>query len=358
MNLYKSYTLLLVLFTLLLIGCNGNESEVDKPTELPTLPSVKLLAPFNQEHFTIGDRVEVKVQFTNLDDVTNVQLFVNDTLHTEIFDMKDQSIMINSEQAKVGHTPVYLKYFDKKGKEHRDSRTVVFFSDLKPGYKTVKIQNTFPHLTASFTQGLEFYKGILFEGTGQYNQSVLAEVDLKSGIHVRSKRMDSNFFGEGITILRDTIYQLTWQSHTCLIYDMDFNEIGRFTYEGEGWGLCNDGNSIIMSNGSDKIVWRNSKTFEIEKEIYVFTPTESVVNLNEMEMIDNRLFANIWQDNKIVEIDTATGKVLNFVDCNSVIVDGMGVGADVLNGIAFDESNGKTYLTGKRWSKLYEVVFE
>lgn len=360
MNNNKSpfFGIALAVFTLLMIGCNGNENTLDAPVELPRLPPVKLVAPLNMEHYVIGADIEVKIDFSASDEVESIALYVYDTLYQDKLELENQSIIIQTTNAKVGKTSIYIAYTKKDGKEHRDTREIVLFSDVKPGYKTAKVMGTTPHLTASFTQGLEFYNGNLYEGTGQYNQSILAEVDLNSGVHKRTVRMDANFFGEGITILNDTIYQLTWQSQTCVLYDMAFNEIGRLSYEGEGWGLCNDGQSIIMSNGSDKIVWRNPRTFEIEKYIYAFTPTESLVNLNELELIDNKLYVNIWQDDKIVELDPLTGKVLNFIDCKSIIGDGMVIGADVLNGIAHNTRSGKTYLTGKRWSKMYEVIFE
>jgi glutamine cyclotransferase len=217
---------------------------------------------------------------------------------------------------------------------------------------------SYPHEKSSYTQGLEFYKGKLYEGTGQKSQSILGEVDLNTGKILRKIDLATDYFGEGITILNDTIYQITWSEKTCFVYDLNFNIIKQFSYEGEGWGLCNDGTYLIMSNGSSEIVWRNRHTFEIVKRIYIFNDETEIDNLNELELINGKLYVNVYQEDRIIAVDPATGKVLEDIDCSGISKDGRTPGTDVLNGIAYNPETGKTYITGKWWPKLYEVKFE
>ena len=182
-------------------------------------------------------------------------------------------------------------------------------------------------------------------------------MDLKSGGHLNKVDLESKYFGEGITILNDTIFQITWNERTCLLYDMEFNKIGQFSYDGEGWGLTNDGEHIIMTNGTEEIVWRDPATFEVVKTIHAFDNNKEQVNLNECELINGRLLINIYTETNIVEVDTATGKVLRTIDCSSLKAE-QPAGVDHLNGIAYNDATGKLYLTGKWWPNLYEVEID
>jgi glutamine cyclotransferase len=294
----------------------------------------------------------------NAEGISELSVYVNDSVFAQNLPISAQTITIpTTTNSKVGPTTVIIKYKNGKGEIAQESRKVIFFSDLTPIERKAEIIKTFAHAKTSYTQGLEFYKGKLFEGTGQYNQSVLAEVDLTSGMKIREHALEGSVFGEGITILNDTIYQITYKSELCYVYDMNFKLIKTFTYTGEGWGLCNDGKNLMMSNGSDEIVWRDPNTFVEVKKITVYDNESNVDMLNELELINGRLFANLYTDTRLVEIDTATGKVLSYIDCTTLMLDSKEPGNDVLNGIAYHPETKKIYLTGKWWSKLYEVRF-
>jgi glutamine cyclotransferase len=294
----------------------------------------------------------------NAEGISELSVYVNDSVFAQNLPISAQTITIpTTTNSKVGPTTVIIKYKNGKGEIAQESRKVIFFSDLTPIERQAEIVKTFAHAKTSYTQGLEFYKGKLFEGTGQYNQSVLAEVDLTSGMKIREHALEGSVFGEGITILNDTIYQITYKSELCYVYDMNFKLIKTFTYTGEGWGLCNDGKYLMMSNGSDEIVWRDPNTFVEVKKITVYDNESNVDMLNELELINGRLFANLYTDTRLVEIDTATGKVLSYIDCTTLMLDSKEPGNDVLNGIAYHPETKKIYLTGKWWSKLYEVRF-
>lgn len=239
-----------------------------------------------------------------------------------------------------------------------DNRMVRVLSDVVPELWIATIVNSHPHNSTSFTQGLEFNDGVLYEGTGQKGQSLVAQVDLNTGNHLKKIGLDGNYFGEGITILGDKLYQLTWQEQKCFVYNKKTLQLEKdIPYVGEGWGLCNDGTSIIMSNGTERLVFRNPETFEIERSIEVYSHLGPVTHLNELEYADDLIYANVWMTNKIAVIDPRNGKVLSEIDATDLVAKGRGNG-DVLNGIAYNVKTNKWYMTGKNWVKLFEVTFK
>lgn len=352
----KNY-LALTAFSMLLYSCGGDAPEPENHTQHNKIP-LKIVSPQNDAQYVVGDAVEVEIEVIDPGKVKNLQLFFADTVYASNLNAASQKITIQTTGGRVGFTKIYFAYEDENGEKHGDTRTIVLFSDTEPEKLKAVNLKTYPHDPSSYTQGLEFYQGKLYEGTGQMGKSMLGEVDLNSGKILRKLNLESRYFGEGITILNDTIYQITWSEKTCFVYDLNFNKLKEFSYDGEGWGLCNDGTSLIMTNGSNEIVWRNRHTFAIEKRIYAFTHQSDVSQLNETELINGELFINVYQEDRIIAVDTATGKVIKEIDCSGISADGRVPGADVLNGIAFNPENGKTYITGKWWPKLYEVKFE
>jgi glutaminyl-peptide cyclotransferase len=223
-----------------------------------------------------------------------------------------------------------------------------------PTYR-YKIVNTFPHDPQAFTQGLEFHDGYLYEGTGQYGKSSLRRVELRTGRIVQIHRLPSEYFGEGITILGDKIYQLTWQNGVCFVYDRrTFRQITQFRYYGEGWGLTNDGKHLIMSDGSETITFRDPETFAEVRRITVRAQGKPVKNLNELEYIEGEIWANIWYSDIIARIDPSTGVVKAWVDMEGLPVKNRDLEA-VMNGIAYDRQNKRIFVTGKNWDKLFEI---
>jgi glutaminyl-peptide cyclotransferase len=352
-------SIILVLSLFLIVQCAGDSEDPIEKQIVQNTRAAQLTAPLNRDTYDYGDDITAEIQINDPSSITDLKLTVNGEVIAENINPESQTISFKATiGGKVGWYRVSLSYTDKVGKEVVDNRDVAIFSDLEPESKKAIIANTYPHAKTSYTQGLEFYKGQLFEGTGQYNQSILTEVDLETGDKIREKPLQDHIFGEGITILNDTIYQITYRATQCYVYDMDFNLLSTMNYYGEGWGLCNDGQYILMSNGSSKIVWRDSKSFEIVKELSVFDNQTEVVNLNELELINGDLYVNLYQENRIAQVDTSSGKVLTYIDCKDLALDAKDLGNDVLNGIAHNPETGKTYMTGKWWPKLYEVIFE
>jgi glutamine cyclotransferase len=222
---------------------------------------------------------------------------------------------------------------------------------------TYEIVATYPHDPAAFTEGLFFHDGRLFESTGAVGTSWIREVELTTGRVLRQRDLAKPHFGEGTVILGDKLYQLTWESGKAFVYDWKtFNPTGEFSYEGEGWSLTTDGTSLIMDDGTAVIKWRDPKTFAVTKSFVVMDNGESVSKLNELEWIKGELWANIWQSDQIARIDPTTGKVTGWIDLSGILssIDRTGK-EDVLNGIAYDAARDKIYVTGKYWSKLFEI---
>jgi glutamine cyclotransferase len=230
-----------------------------------------------------------------------------------------------------------------------------FAPQTAPQRYRVKVVRSFPHDPGAFTQGLEYRDGFLYEGTGLKGQSTLRKVKLETGAVLQSKPLESQYFGEGITVFPDRILQLTWQAEQGFIYDRQtFERKGQFRYSGEGWGLASDGKQIYMSDGSSQIrVW-DAATLKELRRITVRSAGRPIDNLNELEWVEGEIYANVWQTDYILRISPADGRVTGIIDCTGLLDQGQGQ-ADVLNGIAYDKATRRLFLTGKLWPRLYQV---
>ena len=292
--------------------------------------------------------------------IQKLELAFGDTILKSWSNPKEGTIKLNFNPSifGIGTKPISLISTLSNGTSVNDNRMVRVLSDIIPPVWIAKVRHAYPHNSTHYTQGLEFFNNVLFEGTGQYGNSKIAKVDLQTGKPDDNKSITlaGNYFGEGITILNNKVYQLTWQEQTCFIYRLpDFKLEKSISYVGEGWGLCNDGEYLIMSNGTERITFRNPETFAIEKTIEVFDNTGPVSQLNELEYIEGKIYANVYTTTKIAVIDPITGRVESIIDAGLLEKEGRGFG-DVLNGIAYN--NGKIYMTGKNWNKLFEVELE
>jgi YVTN family beta-propeller protein len=311
------------------------------------------------ENLAVKHGESLPIPFEVSEDVSKLELSLNGKKIQSWTAPKGKiTYTLNTNSLQVGAFAIEMVGFRKDGTSFSDQRLIRILSDITPEKWAVEIVSSLPHLETSFTQGLEFNEGKLFEGTGDPNQAgetVIAEVELKTGTIVRKMGLDASHFGEGITILGDELYQLTWKNQKCLVYNKsDFTSIKEFTYTGEGWGLCNDGKSLIMSDGSERIYFRSPKTFDVERTIEVYTDQGPIARLNELEYVDGLIYANIWTSNNVAVIDPATGKVIATIDATQLVQEGKGNG-EVLNGIAYNSVTKKLYMTGKFWSKMFEV---
>jgi glutamine cyclotransferase len=221
-----------------------------------------------------------------------------------------------------------------------------------------KVKNSWPHDRQAYTQGLVFLDGILWESTGQYGSSSLRKVELKTGKVIKQIAVPPRYFAEGMTVFNDKVFQLTWQEQKGFIYDPEtFQKQGEFDYSGEGWGLTHDGQSLIMSDGTNEIRFLDPATLRTTRTIRVFEGRVPVDRLNELEYINGEIYANIWQTDRIVRIEPRSGKILGWIDLTGLLKtkDRLG-GEDVLNGIAYDEAGKRLFVTGKMWPRLFEIV--
>jgi glutaminyl-peptide cyclotransferase len=224
---------------------------------------------------------------------------------------------------------------------------------------TYKVLNEFPHDETAFTQGLVWLGNQTFlESTGQYSRSDIRRVQSSTGSVQLRRPLSSEYFAEGCCVLQNRIYQITWNEQKGFIYDLEtLRPLGEFAYRGEGWGLTTDGLSLIMSNGSSTITYLNPQTFAVERTIDITIDVlQKVRNLNELEFINGKLYANIWMTDSIVIIDPRTGNVEGIIDCSNLLPARLRSNrTDVLNGIAYNQQTDKLYLTGKYWPRVYEV---
>jgi glutaminyl-peptide cyclotransferase len=222
------------------------------------------------------------------------------------------------------------------------------------GYRIVKI---YPHDRQAFTQGLQYLDGVLYEGTGQNGQSSIRKVKLENGEVLQQRKLDSRYFGEGITVWQHSLIQLTWQSEVGFVYNRDtFEPLKTFTYRGEGWGLTHDGRRLIMSDGSASLRFLDPETLKETGRIAVHDGTAPVEKLNELEVVKGEIFANVWQTNRIARINPRSGAVIGWIDLSGLLDPRDAAGVDVLNGIAYDAAGDRLFVTGKLWPKLFEIT--
>ena len=281
--------------------------------------------------------------------IDSVSFSMNNKVVSETIDLSDISLGEKMIKANV--------YFE--GKKEVALQKIIIVNSTTPKLYRYEIVNTYPHDITSYTQGLEFYNGVLYESTGQYGESKLRALDYKTGKVLKNIDLSPSYFGEGLTVLNDKIYQLTWKEGRGLIYDADkFEAIGSFNYgqSKEGWGLCNDGLQLYKTDGTENIWILNSETLEEENFFQAYTNKGKLANLNELEWVEGKIYANRYQKNGVAIINPKNGAieaVLDFKDLKNKVTNHPGL--DVLNGMAYNPKTKTLFVTGKRWDKLFEV---
>lgn len=312
----------------------------------------------------LGDG-DMPIEFTiDRDDIVLLEvLYAGEVIETyKNPKMGKQRLMVDTDFFGVGTRPLILRARLKDGTTEEAANTMIrVVSDIEPKPLIATSVETFPHNPLNYTQGLEFNNGLLYEGTGNpgnTGESSIGVIDLATGQYVTGKKngLDATYFGEGITIMGDNLYQLTWRNGKCFVYDKNNLQLKlrEFTYSGEGWGLCNDGKYLIMSDGSERITFRDPKTFAPVRTIEVYDGMGPIVNLNELEYVNGKIYANIYTTSTIVTIEPQTGRVLERIDATPLEAVGK-MGGEVLNGIAYNPATKKLYMTGKNWGKIMVV---
>ena len=337
-----------------LLKNNGGDEIDESPLPATFMFQDNLAAVF-------GDVVSLEIEVN--EPIERLDLMYHDSL-LKSWEKVNENLKyeFNPGMFNVGTRGISLVATLKDGKEKSDNRLVRVLSDITPELLTISIEDQFPHNPRSFTQGLEFHDGFLYEGTGDpgnKGETLVAKVDLKTGNHIETMGLSPGFFGEGITIVDTVLYQLTYKRGRCYTYSINsgLQLKDEYSYQGEGWGLCNDGTNLIMSNGTERISFRDPKSFTTVRTIEVYNNKGPVVNINELEYINGKIYANIWTTNSVIVIDPQSGKVLQQIDASSLGLTGRGGNGEVLNGIAYNPLTDKIYMTGKYWEKIFEVKF-
>ncbi|MEP6571010.1 MAG: glutaminyl-peptide cyclotransferase [Acidobacteriota bacterium] len=238
----------------------------------------------------------------------------------------------------------------------QNSPTTASGNQVVPTYG-YEIVHVYPHDPNAFTQGLVFHNGDFLESTGEVGRSSLRRVEIGNSTVLQKVDVPEPYFAEGITLLKGKIYQLTWQHQLGFVYDgLSFEKTGEFNYSGEGWGLATDGESLILSDGTNHIRFLDPENFKVTRAIAVLDGRTAVEEINELEYVKGEIYANIWHADRIARIDPKTGKVIGWINLAGLLKPGEVQDEEaVLNGIAYDEASGRLFITGKLWPKLFEI---
>ncbi len=343
MRLFKFLTL--IILTIFIGSCGSNSEQKKSDFSLTS----------NAKKNTISNSETLILTINNPKNhsIDSVAYILNSKKITDNFDLCGSKLGKQTIKATV--------YFN--GQSENTALNLVVLNSKSPKIYNFKIINTYPHDMTSYTQGLEFYNGILYESTGQRGKSRLRKVDYKTGKVLKNIALDKAYFGEGLTILNNSLYQLTWQSGTGFVYNPDtFEKKSSFKYgkSKEGWGLCNDGKVIYKSDGTEKIWTLDPETLTEENYIQAYTNHGKISNMNELEWINGKIYANRYQKNGVAIINPENGAIEGVIDFSSLKEKvKQHPTLDVLNGIAYNPDTKTIFVTGKHWDKLFEVeIFE
>lgn len=321
--------------------------------------SLKIISPEKNRIYSFGDQIDIRFDAKDRFPLDSSEIFINGRSVAKL-GKDEKSFSWRLPEGKAGTYTLKIVGRHPGNKQGIASQSFIVKPAQAPakyGYEIVKV---YPHDKKAYTQGLLYQDGYMYEGTGQYGESSIRKIDMNTGKIISVLNIDNQLFGEGITIYKDKIYQITWRSRKGFVYDLKtFSLESSFQYNSEGWGITTAGDHLIMSDGSNKLYHIAPSTFNIIKEIEVYDQQGEVTQLNELEYIDGWVWANVWLTDRIVAIDPETGVVKAELDMSHLLTPAerhlLNDKDDVLNGIAWNPEKKTFYLTGKRWPKLFEI---
>ena len=337
-------TLLLSFFA----GCGDTSSEKETPYSF-TFETEK-------KSFSDSDAISVGLKSTATHRVDSVVYFLNSNRITASNNLEPVTISLNG--SKLGKRVLSAKVHSEEG-VFDVTDTVTILASQKPTLYTYKILETYPHDALAYTQGLEFENDTLYESTGKRQQSSLRKTDYRTGDVLKEVALEDQYFAEGLTILNNKIYQLTWQANTGFIYNLaSMDRTGSFVYgkSKEGWGLCNDGTRLYKSDGTERIWILDPETLSEKDFIEIYTNTSRIPKVNELEWVDGKIYANVYQQGSIAIVNPSNGAVegvIDLTDLKDKVTQHPEL--DVLNGIAYKGEENILYITGKNWDKLFKI---
>jgi glutamine cyclotransferase len=352
------FNLLLAIAAIMAVGCDKKNQQDNNIS----------ISPEAGTNYKAGDKVAVKARYPTDVKPDSVVYLVDSA---KVGSLKDSTALsLKTDSMPLGPRVITAKVY-KGGKSQDISTNIVLLAAKAPVEYTYKVIKVFPHDTGCFTEGLVYQDGFLYESGGGYlkppqgqevtSQSSLRKVDLESGKVVQKVLLDSAVFGEGISIVGNKIIQLTYNEKIGYVYDKDtFKRLSTFTNNIgiEGWGMCFDGKKLYMDDKTNRVFFLDKDTYRQTGNIEVYDDKGPINEINELEYIDGKLYANVWQTNNIIVVDPKTGAVLEKIDLTNLYPQNKrSLTADVLNGIAYDAKGKRIFITGKKWPHLYQVEF-
>lgn len=363
-NLKYFYILTFITLTTLTLSCSGRTGkridhstlESTKASEEQALKYIKVISPGENTGFKLKGQIKIVIT-KDKESPDSIRIWFDGQLVTVLKSNQFESTIPSSYLSKTGRKALKITAYKSNGKPQTITRFLIVYSDLAPKKNGYKVVNTFPHDKDAFTQGLVYEDGLFYEGTGEPGTSYLRKVDPQTGKVLFQLSLESPLFGEGIAILGNRIFQLTWQNKVGFVYDrVTLKQINKIYYQNEGWGLTTIGNEIVMSDGSNILFFMDPDQFSVVSKLEVYDHEKKVEKLNELEYINGEIWANIWQTDLIVRIDPSSGKVIAYINLKGILNDpGTDTNINVLNGIAYDKAAKRIFVTGKNWPKLFEI---
>ena len=339
MKIFKVLTI--IILSVLIVSCGSNAGQ-KKADFIINTNAVK-------GDISIDERLKLSLENKKKHQIDSVSYTLDGKKITETSELKHVKLGKQAIEAVV--------YFNNE--KQTVSASITILNNEVPKIFTYKVINEYPHDITSYTQGIEFYNDTLYESTGQYKESKLRKLNYKTGEVIKNIDLADEYFGEGLTILKNKIYQLTWKEGTGFVYDVNtFEKLSSFKYGNskEGWGFCNDDKVLYKSDGTENIWLLNPETLVEESNIQVYTNKGKIVGINEMEWIDGKIYSNRYQKDGVAIINPKNGAVIGVIDFSPLkkLVT-QHESLDVLNGIAYNPITKTIFVTGKRWDKLFEV---
>jgi len=359
-TLFNSFILLSVGIFLFHCGSNSNKTQQNNPDNVVVSEPdiIKLHLEPEKDEYIIGEDIQIVADLTDSLTVDSIKLTV-DAKPLDVGKQMPYKFKWSTITEKVGDRNVAVTIYSG-GKQKFKNINLRLLSDLKPKSYGFKVVKSYPHDIEAYTQGLYYENGFFYEATGLKGSSSLRRVKLETGEIFQSYTIPNEYFGEGITLYKDKIIQLTWEDHIGFVYNKTtFDVISQFSYSTQGWGITTIGDKLVMSDGSSTLYFLDANTLSVTSTLEVFDDKGPVKNLNELEYIENEIYANIYGSDIIVKINPENGKVTGSISLKGILSpQDIHDKIDVLNGIAFDPAKKRLFVTGKRWPKLFEIKLE
>ena len=338
-----------ILLSLVFANCDGSKKGADQYFSFDESG--------RKTNYTFDDAISLKILNAQNKAIDSIIYYVNGNRISSKTDISAVEFELNDQM--LGYQNIKsVVYFDGQTQSQEVISRVELVSNINPKLLKYEVVNTYPHDETSFTQGLEFYRDTLLESTGQYGTSYIRKLDFKTGKVHQQVDLDQQYFGEGITVFQNKVYQLTWQSAVGFIYNADNLKLEKtFTYDRkvEGWGITHDGEFLYQSDGTEKIWKMEASTQKMIDYVNVYSAASKIKSVNELEYVDGKIYGNIWQRDAIAVIDPKTGAVIEVLDLKDLRPTLTSARAEALNGIAYNSTRKTFFITGKLWDKIFEI---